>query len=422
MTVALPSFRRATIAAFAVVAACRTAPPPEPPPNVVLIISDDQAWTDFGFMGHDVIRTPHLDRLAGQSLVFPRGYVPTSLCRASLASIITGLYPHQHAITGNDPPRGVDRDRMLKHIERAETLPERLAEIGYRSLQTGKWWEGNCRCGGFTEGMTHGDRARGGRHGDAGLQIGRRTMRPIFDFIADCSAAEAPFFVWYAPFLPHTPHNPPERLLGHYRAEGRSPHVARYFAMCEWFDETCGQLLDHLDARGLVENTVVLFVVDNGWIQRPDWHGFAARSKRSPYDGGLRTPVMVRWPGRVKPERCDVPVSSVDLSPTILAACGVALPNDLPGVDLRVVARDRARGPVFGATFTHDVVDIDDPSASLRHRWMVDGQWKLIVPAADQPVELYDVESDPFETSDGADRQPDRVRGLRRVLDEWWPG
>src|SRR3954469_18830407 len=89
----------------------------EKPPNVVMILGDDQAWTDFSFMGHPVIRTPHLDKLASQSLVFTRGYVPTSLCRASLATIVTGLYPHQHALTSNDPPKGTDRTLMLKHIQ-----------------------------------------------------------------------------------------------------------------------------------------------------------------------------------------------------------------------------------------------------------------------------------------------------------------
>ena len=96
-------------------------------PNVVLIISDDQGWGDFGFMGSAEIRTPHLNALAAESLVFPRGYVPTALCRASLATLVTGLYPHQHKITGNDPPPGTDRARMLAHIRRprARRAPRR---------------------------------------------------------------------------------------------------------------------------------------------------------------------------------------------------------------------------------------------------------------------------------------------------------
>ena len=117
------------------------------PPNVVMIISDDQAWTDFGFMGHEEIQTPHLDALAARSLVFERGYVPSSLCRPSLATMITGLYPHEHGITGNDPPKGAARERMLRHIDAAQTLPKLLAPLGYESLQTSKWWEGNCQIG-----------------------------------------------------------------------------------------------------------------------------------------------------------------------------------------------------------------------------------------------------------------------------------
>src|SRR5688500_10823994 len=106
------------------------------PPNVVMILGDDQAWTDFGFMGHTPLRTPNPDNLASQSLVFTRGYVPTSLCRASLASMITGLYPHQHAITSNDPAKGTDRGLMLKHIQAHPTLPRLLAAQGYQCLQT----------------------------------------------------------------------------------------------------------------------------------------------------------------------------------------------------------------------------------------------------------------------------------------------
>ncbi|MDP6930929.1 MAG: sulfatase [Planctomycetota bacterium] len=394
-------------------------------PNIVLIISDDQAWTDFGFMGHEVVETPHLDRLASQSAVFPRGYVPSSLCRTSLASIITGLYPHQHGITGNDPRKGVSRHLMLEHIDRAATLPKILGPLGYRSLQTGKWWEGHHRRGGFTDGMTHGDPARRGRHGDEGLKVGRESMQPINDFLDDCKEKQEPFFVWYAPFLPHTPHNPPERLLEKYRAPDRSAFVAKYYAMCEWFDETCGQLLAALDSRDLTENTLVLFVVDNGWIQKPDRRGFAARSKRSPYDGGLRTPIMVRWPGKVSPGEHQKPVSSIDLAPTILKACGAEVPDGLPGLDLISMAREEGdeREAIFGATFDHDVADLHDPAESLQFRWTVAGRFKLIQPA-DSGVagELFDLLADPHEKRDLAADSPDQVARLRALLDAWWPG
>lgn len=403
--------------------ACQTTGSVVQPPNVVMIISDDQAWGDFGFMGHPAIQTPNLDRLAQRSVVFPRGYVPSSLCRPSLATMITGLYPHQHKITGNDPPKGVKRERMLKHIDAVATLPRLLEPHGYRSLQTGKWWEGNCRCGGFTDGMTHGEPARGGRHGDDGLRIGRETMEPIFDFISQES--EKPFFLWYAPFLPHNPHNPPERLLAHYQTPGRSLHMARYFAMCEWFDETCGQLLNHLDDRGLTDNTLVLFVVDNGWIQRPNRRGYAPRSKRSPYEGGVRSPIMISWPKRLRPARNSSLVSSIDLAPTILSACGVPLPGGLPGRDLYAVATQAqpARQEVFGEIFAHDVADVDNPSRSLLYRYVVQGRWKLIVPVdAKSKSELYDVVADPAEQRNLASQHADRLVALRAVLDQWWDG
>ena len=396
---------------------------PAKPPNVVMIISDDQAWTDFGFMGHETIRTPHLDRLASQSAVFPRGYVPSSLCRPSLATMITGLYPHQHGIVGNDPPPGTDRGEMLKHIRRTPTLPKLLAKEGYVSLQTGKWWEGAASEGGFTEGMTHGDPRRRGRHGDDGLKIGREGMQPIFDFIE--GAGERPFFVWYAPFLPHTPHNPPQRLLDKYTQPGKSIHVARYQAMCEWFDETCGELLGHLDEKGLAENTLVVFVTDNGWIQDEARPRFAPRSKRSPYDGGIRTPIMLRWPGRIEPGRYETLVSSIDLAPTILAAAGLEPTDEMPGINLLEVAdaggkSDRAR--IFGEIFDHDVADIDRPAASLMYRWCVEGRWKLILPAGrDEQPELYDLAADPHETRDFASDQTERVMRMTSAIDEWWP-
>lgn len=421
------SLRLTLVAALLAVSACRSAPvterAPERPPNVVLLISDDQAWGDFGFMGHSDVQTPHLDRLAQRSAVFSRGYVPSSLCRPSLATMITGLYPHEHKITGNDPPKGVHRDRMLEHIAAVPTLPKLLAPLGYRSLQTGKWWEGNCQCGGFTEGMTHGDTERGGRHGDEGLKIGRQTMQPIYDFIGDCG--DDPFLLWYAPFLPHTPHNPPERLLARYKTPNRTIHEARYLAMCEWFDETCGQLLDHLDEQGLTDDTIVLFVTDNGWIQRPNQRGYAPRSKRSPYEGGVRTPIMVAWPGHIAPGEHQALASSVDLAPTVLQACGLDAPESLTGLDLVAVANGDVppRTDVFGEIFAHDVADVDDPSRSLLYRWMIEGRFKLIVPTApDAAPELYDVLADPAETRNLAAEQPARVSGLRAQIDRWWDG
>ena len=252
-------------------------------PNIVLIVSDDEGWTDYGFMGHAHIKTPHLDQLADRSVLFERGYVAAPLCRPSLASMITGLYPFTHRITGNDVDGRNNREALDQPLRAAfHTLPSFVRELtanGYLAHQSGKWWEGSFEDGGFTHGMT-----RGGRHGDTGLTIGRTGMSPVTEFIDTASSEKKPFLVWYAPFLPHTPHNPPQRLLDKYIRPNRAEDVAKYYAMCEWFDETCGELLDHLDRRGLRENTVVIYISDNGWAARSTnaadpnqelWSGYA---------------------------------------------------------------------------------------------------------------------------------------------------
>ncbi|MCA8997389.1 MAG: sulfatase [Planctomycetaceae bacterium] len=413
-------------------------------PNVVLIISDDQAWGDYGFMGHPHIQTPHLDRLARESLTFTRGYVPDSLCRPSLATIVTGKYPHEHGIVGNDPPPPKElegmpkgriygnpqyievRNKYIEHIDDELTMADALHEnLGYVSHQSGKWWEGHYSRGGFTEGMTHGDRTRGGRHGDEGLTIGRQGMKPVFEFLDHAVAEKKPFFVYYAPFLPHTPHNPPQRLLKKY--QDKTPHepVAKYWAMCEWFDETCGELLDYLDQHQLADNTIVLYVTDNGWINQTDSSRYAPKSKRSQYDGGTRTPIMIRWPGKVPPKMdTEHLASSIDLMPTVLKAVGIEPSSELQGIDLLDKEAVSQRTAIFGEILEHDIRSMDDPVASLRFRWIIDGDWKLIVPfpgrEPDASVELYHITQDPNEENNVAEANPNRVRKLTRQLDAWW--
>ena len=410
------------------------------PPNIVLIISDDQSWTDYSFMGHEAIETPNIDRLAKQSRLFKRGYVPSSLCCPSLASMITGLYPHQTKITGNEPPmppggRNSEQYReqvqeCVSFIDDQPTLPRLLAKRGYVSHQSGKWWQGHYSRGGFTHGMTHGDPKRGGRHGDVGLKIGREGMDEIFDFIED--AGDKPFFVWYAPFLPHTPHNPPKRLLDKYAKKTESKFIARYWAMCEWFDETCGQLLDHLDEKKLADDTIVLYATDNGWIQRAENGRYAPRSKRSQYDGGLRTPIMVRWPNKVKPEDRPELANSIDLAPTILKACGLAPTKEMQGIDLLDDTALAKRKSTYGAIYLHNAVDIHKPSANLTYRWLINGDWKLILPHKENvttkakhrdtgETELYNLAKDPHERNNLAKARQGRTKRLAKQLNKLLP-
>ncbi|MBL9132268.1 MAG: sulfatase-like hydrolase/transferase [Verrucomicrobiaceae bacterium] len=422
-------------AAFAL--ALTTAHAAGTPPNIVMIISDDHLWSDYGFMGHPQLQTPNLDRLAHESLTFKRGYVTSSLCCPSLATIITGKYPHQHRVTSNDPPQAASpakgkkkgaakgpefeagREAMSQALEAAGTLPKLLQQKGYLSLQTGKWWQKHYSRGGFTHGMTE-----GGRHGDKGLDIGRKTMQPVYDFIGEAKKQQKPFFVWYAPMMPHDPHTPPQRLFDKYKDKAPSEHVAKYWAMVDWFDETCGALVKHIDDNGMKENTIVVYVTDNGWITNPQTGRYADKSKQSQYDGGLRTPIMVRWPGTVTPKMSPELAQSIDLVPTLLKAAGLEPAKDLPGINLLDDTAVSARKTIYGECFTHNYVNLDLPASSLRWRWIIDGTDKLILPnAAHQPndvVELYDLVADPTEEKNLATDKADKVGALTAKLDAWW--
>jgi uncharacterized sulfatase len=414
------------------------------PPNIVLVLPDDHGWEDLGFMGHAVVRTPNIDKLASEGLLFTRGYVPTALCRPSLATLSTGLYPHQHGITGNDPPGSASdpaaRAAMVRVFSRNTTMMSMLVEKGYVTFQSGKWWEGSPLEHGFTSAMTHGDVTRGGRHGDDGLNIGRQGMQPIYDFIQ--SAGKKPFFVWYAPFLPHTPHNPPQRLLDKYQRPDRPVPIARYYAMIEWLDETVGELMTFLDRQGLRNNTLVFYLADNGWIQAATATAdeqVKTRAKLTPYEAGIRTPIAIRWPARLKPERDDRTLAgSIDFAPTILRAAGIEPPASMVGLDLLDRTALARRTVLFGSLAAHTSVDVNNPVANLKYRTVVrqDG-WKLILPyepnrkviltidrrTADWMLlgpELYNVRDDPHETKNLIREQSAIAQELQSLLNQWW--
>lgn len=414
-------------------------------PNVVLILSDDQSYTDYSFMGHEHIKTPHLDKLASQSALFRHAYVPTALCRPALMTLATGLYSHQNMVTGNDPDSTAAnkahveqagkaaKEIIISNIDRTGSIAKWLGENDYVSHQSGKWWEASYQRGGFTEGMTKGFPNKGGRHGDAGLKIGREGMTPVFNFIDKSVKDKKPFFVWYAPFMPHTPHTPPDRLYKKYKEKGLADTIAKYYAMCEWFDETCGALLKHIDDKGIRENTLVIYVTDNGWIQTEE-KGYAIRSKRSPYEGGTRTPIMFSWPGTIpvadRPELC----SSLDIVPTILGATGSKGPHEFPGLNLLPELKSGnkiKRNTIYGETFAHDIADIKKPSASLLYRWVIRGHTKLLLtydgapgkmkyPPKSGEAQLYDLKKDPEELVNLASQKPELVQELSVLLKKWY--
>ncbi len=418
------------------------------PPNIVYIISDDQTWSDFGFMGNERVHTPNLDKLASQSARFPNGYLPTSVCRPSLVSLMTGLYPYQHQVHFNHGPPGNSaynrmetvaeyesaREKEFALIAAVPTLPGLLSkEQGYRCLQTGKFWEGHWRNGGFTEGMTtftappksqtyggvrklkNGVRVAHG-NGDHGLQIGRETMQPIYDFVSDCESKNTPWLVWYAPYLPHQPHDSPEKFYEIAKAmPGVKEHEVPYFASIAQFDETVGDLIAFVEKSSDLKNTLFVFVSDNGWSpsekrerNRPQEFAHTKTSKRAPFDEGVRSPILIRWDNHVQPATHAELVSSIDIVPTLLTAAGNSPPIDMPGKNLLGnLAPDR---PVFGEIYPGDASSLGNPKRDLAYKFVRQGDYKLILPIGEKPwgsyltePALYDVAHDPGETKNRID-------------------
>lgn len=205
--------------------------------------------------------------------------------------------------------------------------------------------------------------------------------------------------------------------------------------MCEWFDESCGQLLDKLDENGVADNTLVIYVTDNGWIQNINSGGYQIRSKRSPYEGGTRTPIMFRWPGKIKPAERSELCSSIDIAPTILAATRTGAPKNLPGLNLLPHLEKETpipRDAIFGESFAHDIADIQNPQASLLYRWVISGHLKLLLtydgragkmkyPPANAEPQLFDLESDPHEKINLATKNPEIVKQLTGMISDWYP-
>jgi len=441
-------------------------------PNIVMIISDDQTYRDFGFMGNNLVHTPHLDKLAEQSAFFPNGYVPTSVCSPSLATMLTGLYPHQHGIHYNHPPPGNSAFNKMKSrteyerirsksfylIKSVDTLPRLLAKQGYKSLQTGKFWEGHYRNGGFTEGMTifkpplgqkfggvrtlAGDEKAAHGNGDWGLKIGRQTMKPIYNFIDAC-AGQSPFFIWYAPYLPHQPHDSPKKYFDLYQNNPKVPeNFIPYYAAISQFDDTVGNLVNYVEGKGLAGNTLFVFVVDNGWTPSMRRHKtmknffhHTRESKRAPFEDGLRTPILFRWDKQITPARHELLCSSIDIAPTLLQLTGQSQKaNTLPGINLldAETRKSNATRAVFGEIYPGDANSLGHPSQDIAYRWMRQGDFKLIIPQGKKPwgnylnkPALFNLGPDPGE-KENLHLQAyfrTRVKTMERLLDKWWiPG
>jgi len=344
------------------------------PPNIVLMIADDLGWDDCGPFGHPTVRTPNLDRLARHGMRFQNAFVTTSSCSPSRASMITGLYPH-----------ATDAEQLHWPLPaRNLTFVELMRKAGYWTAAAGKWHLGNevkDRFDEIKEADPSGYQLPSGDtpSGAARQPIGKDAASGCSDWILTLRnrPKDKPFFVWLAALDPHrdyekgiipNPHRPENSVVPPYLpdvAETRAD-LALYYDEISRLDRYVGEVLDELARQGLEEDTIVVFLSDNG---RP-----FPRDKTTLYDGGIRTPLIVRWPKRTQPGAvCTALASSIDLAPTLLEAAGVAVPASFHGRSLTPLLENREEkihDYIFAEDHWHDFDDFGRAVRSLRFKYI----------------------------------------------------
>ena len=417
------------------------------PPNIVFLFADDLGWGDLSCYGQQRVQTPHLDRLARQGTLFTQFYVAGSVCSPSRTGIMTGQYPARHRIFGHLANHQTNARREMPDAlnPEATTVTDLLSRAGYQTAHFGKWHLGNVSPEAYgldvfrTESVSNvPDRGTIDIWGAANRpQCSADILDAALQFIDSRSEASRPFYInaWFSD--PHATLNPSPDQLARVKqfapAGVEFPGVAQiYYACVVELDRQIGRFLDELEQRGLADETLVIFSSDNGpedfEIRNAAHSGVGSAGpfrgrKRSIYEGGIRTPLLLRWPGRIpagKVNRSTV-VNGVDFLPTLCALAGAAIPEStrLDGEDLHDVwlgadrARERAcfwewRYRVFGHVANHP------PRLAVRQ-----GDFKLLMNPDGSRLELYDLERDPGERDNLASEQPDQVKVLRDLLLEW---
>jgi arylsulfatase A-like enzyme len=396
-------------------------------PNVVFILADDLGINDLGCYGRRDHRTPNLDRLAREGMRFTSAYCAQPICSPSRAALLTGRTPARLHLTTYLPGRSDAASQkllhpsILQHLPLEErTLAELLEPAGYTSACFGKWHLGDRgyepEKQGFAEYVagsanTTPSEVEGGK-GEYGLTAAAER------FIE--RNRDRPFFLYLAHNNPHIPlAAQPERV-----AANRSAYNPVYAAVVETLDDAVGRLLARVDALGLRERTIFIFTSDNGGLHVPEGredaptHNTPFRAgKGFLYEGGLRIPLVVRWPGKVPAGAVThVPVINTDIVPTLLELVGSKPPAGLDGVSYaRLLTGGAPPGPrAFLWHFPHYNNQGGRPGGAIR-----DGDWKLVEYYDDGKAELYDLRADPGEANDLAARDPRRAAALRARLRGW---
>lgn len=424
---------------------------PTDPPNIVLILTDDQGYGDLGATGNPVIETPHLDALARQSAQMRQFYV-SPVCSPTRASLLTGRYNYRTGVVDTYIGRSMMRPDEL-------TLAELLKPRGYQSGVFGKWHLGDCYPlraidQGFDEALVHfgGGLAQpsdllenGRRYTDVTLfRNGQPT--PTKGYCTDVYFGEAlgfmekavrwkkPFFAYIAPNAPHDPFDDvPADLLRKYQGkdlnavlpppEGkmaeRTDAVARVFTMIENIDQNVGRLMQKLTEWGIDDNTIVIFMTDNGPNTRR-YVGTMRGMKGQVHDGGIRTSFFIRWPGQIKAGLAsDVSVAHIDLTPTLLAAAGTRPPTDrtIDGRSFLPLLRSEAVAwPDRTLYLQWHRGDVPQPFVNFAAR----GERYKLLSADGTAFELYDVRADPTETTNLAATQPAVLERMKTDYRRWY--
>lgn len=410
------------------------------PPNVLLIITDDQGYGDFSIHGNPHVHTPNIDRLGREGVRFDRFYV-NSFCAPTRAAVLTGRWPlccGVHGVTHNK--------EAMKPSE--VTLAEALKPQGYRSACIGKWHNGEQFP--FTPGGQGFEQVFGFNNGhwnnyfDATLLRGTKPA-PTKGFISDVLTDDAmrfisekqkePFFCYLAYNAPHSPYQVPDKYFDKFKAKGFADNVAGFYGMCENLDDNVGRLLAHLDTLKLAENTLVLFLTDNGGTAGVKIYNAGMRGgKTSMHEGGTRVPLFMRWPAAKWTPHVVTPiVAHVDLFPTIMDLCGVKAPAgpQTDGMSLRPLLEGQVDAPwPKRILFTHNPIDETNkyPGAvrTQRHRLVREIKGKSAGSAAKAndasatPWQLYDMETDPGQEKDIAKANPELVAKLSAAYDAWF--
>jgi len=424
-----------SLIAATLLAACASKSPTKP--NVIVIITDDAGYIDFGFSGDGGVPTPSIDRIADEGVRFTDGYVTASVCSPSRAGLLTGRYQqrfgHEFNMNGQHERDGLGTPGS------EQTIAELLKDQGYTPAAFGKWHVG-AAVGlqpldqGFDEfhGLFQGSRSYFpiDETGRQRLRDGREAIPEpddlyVTDWIGDqaveyvrrhaASGNTSPFMMYVAHTAPHTPmHALDDDLAWAEEKYGAQTPKRRktYAAMTRALDRSIGELLATLEEVGSADDTMIFFVNDNGGATNNGSDNGPYRGmKGSKWEGGIRVPFALRWPAQIEAGSVYTqPISTLDITATAGAAAG-ATDDTLDGVDLVPFVKGDASGAPHDALFWRRGV-----AAAVR-----EGDWKLIR-VVDNPTLLFNLADDPSETTDLADRYPDKVEHLLALLSEWETG